>query len=66
MPGCHRLYCARGTQLPQAKLTEEQVKAIRVRNRMGVPRHRLAAEYGVHLRTIDKACTYESWVHVRE
>lgn len=57
---------ARGSRLPQAKLTEQKVAAIRTRNRMGVPRHRLAAEYGVHLRTIDKACSYESWAHVRE
>jgi hypothetical protein len=56
----------RGSQLPHAKLTEAKVAAIRIRNRMGVPRHKLAAEYGVHVRTIDRACTFENWVHVRE
>lgn len=66
MRGSQHATRARGSRLPQAKLTEQQVAAIRVRNRMGVPRHRLAAEYRVHLRTIDKACTWESWAHVRE
>ena len=61
-----REYCARGTALPQAILNDEKVRVIRIRNRMGVPRHKLAAEYGVHLRTIDKVCTYETWKQVRD
>lgn len=65
MAGGQHATCARGSQLPQAKLTEEKVQVIRVRSAMGVPRHRLAAEYRVHIRTIDKACSWESWAHVR-
>ena len=56
---------ARGSRLPQAKLNEQQVAAIRTRNGYGVPRWWLAIEYGVHTNTIDKACTYETWAHVR-
>lgn len=66
MSGGQHATCARGSQLPQSKLDDEKVRAIRIRNRMGVPRHRLAAEYGVHKNTIDKACTWETWVHVRD
>lgn len=55
----------RGAQLPQAKLSDTKVRAIRIRSAMGVPRHRLANEYGVHIRTIDNVCTHATWVHVR-
>lgn len=66
MTRCVREYCARGTALPQAKLDDAKVRTIRTRSSMGVPRHKLATEYGVHLRTIDKICTYETWKHVRD
>lgn len=57
-------FCARGRDLPQAKLYPYHVVRIRERNGYGVPRWFLAKEYGVHLRTIDKVCTYETWINV--
>lgn len=57
-------FAKRGRDLPQSKLHEYHVKHIRERNEYGVPRWWLAKEYGVHLRTIDKICTWETWIHV--
>ena len=54
----------RGRDLPQSKLHPYHVRIIRERNGYGVPRWVLAKEYGVHIRTIDKVCTYETWINV--
>ena len=54
----------RGRDLPQSKLHPYHVKRIRERNDYGVPRWFLAKEYGVHKNTIDKVCTYETWINV--
>lgn len=53
----------RGEAAPAAKLTEEKVRAIRA-NRHGKTAKALAAEYGVHIRTIDQIRLYKSWTHV--
>ena len=59
-------FAVRGRDLPQSKLHPYHVKKIRTRNEYGVPRWFLAKEYGVHLRTIDKVCTYETWINVHD
>lgn len=67
-------YVARGAELPHAKLTPEQVAAIRhaaaERERMRreiterLSNAALARQYGVHERTIEKAIARESYAHV--
>lgn len=46
------------------KLTGEQVRQIR-QNRNGKPARVLAEMFGVHVRTIDKIRTQETWKSVR-
>ena len=53
----------RGEKLPQSKLDAEKVRAIRL-NRHGKTAKDLAAEYGVHIRTIDKVRDRRSWAHI--
>ena len=52
---------ARGRMVPQAKLTEKQVKAIRLDTR---PRKEIAKEYGLHYNTISKIRTGKRWGHI--
>ena len=47
----------------KGKLTPENVREIRL-NRKGETRAVMAARYGVHINTIDKARKYESWALV--
>ena len=54
----------RGEELPQARLTEEKVKAIR-ENRKGQTAKQLSAVFGVHYRTIEKVRSGETWSHVK-
>ena len=56
-------FAARGHRLPHARLTEQQVRDIR-RNAEGWPRQKWADFLGVHIRTVEKVCTYETWRHV--
>ena len=51
----------RGEQLPQAKLTEDQAKAVMLDPR---PYSRIAADYGVTSRTISDIKTKRSWAHI--
>jgi acetyl-CoA acetyltransferase len=53
----------RGEQLPHAKLTTADVVAIR-RNVRGMTAKQLAAQYGVHKRTIDAVRERRNWRHV--
>ena len=55
-------YCKRGHDLPQTKLTTEQVKEAREYNKTA---KQLAAEFGCHYRTIEKIRAYETWRHVK-
>ena len=57
----------RGEQLPQARLTAQQVREIRAAHvrfcqHNGAPA--LARRYGVHRRTVEKILAFESWAHV--
>lgn len=64
-----RLYCARGRDLPQAKLTDDLVRQIR--NEF-VPFSRvnggkaIARRLGLHPNTVWKVTSRESWAHVRD
>mgnify|MGYP003427074103 CR=1 FL=1 len=53
----------RGRDLPQSRLTESDVRAIRI-NRNGKTAKQLASDFGVHYRTIEKARAYETWTHI--
>ena len=55
----------RGSELSHARLTEQDVIAIR-RNVRGQTAKHLAESFGVHFRTIEKVRAYESWAHARE
>ncbi len=67
-------FAARGAELPQSKLTPDLVAEIRSarRQREALRKHiaenltnqALAKKYGVHVRTIEKAITNESWSHL--
>lgn len=69
----NRIKVKRGMDLPQSRLTDEDVRLIRalVEER---ERHReeaakltnakLAEKFGVHVRTIDKVTAGENWGHV--
>jgi hypothetical protein len=48
-----KMLAKRGSDLPHTKLTPDQVAAIRI-NRHGKTAKTLAADYGVHHRTIEK------------
>lgn len=70
---CHGRF-ARGQDLPQAKLLDLDVVQIRsaMRQRENLRKHikenlsneALAKKHGVHIRTIEKISTYESWGHI--
>ena len=69
----NRLSAKRGSQLPQAKLTEADVrlvlKAIEERDRLKrelaqLTNAALAEKFGVHVRTIDRISAGEAWIHV--
>jgi len=70
----NRLKVKRGSQLPQAKLNEEQVRKIlrmvEIRQHMDLRRKQftnaaIAKRLGLHQRTIDKIVAGESWGHVQ-
>ena len=64
----------RGEDLPQSKLTEDDVRLIRQahaealaeikRLQQHVSARALAEKFGVHVRTIEKVLSYQSWRHV--
>lgn len=66
-------FVRRGSELPQAKLTEEMVRDIRSahRQRQNLMKHikgnlsnkALAEKCGLHLRTIEKVVTRNHWCH---
>ena len=53
----------RGKDLPQDRLTEDEVRAIRI-NRHGRTARQWADDLGVHIRTIDKVRDGRSWAHI--
>lgn len=66
--------CLRGEQLPQSRLTEENVREARklyrearqaIRDLMDEYSAKgLAKRYGVHHRTMEKALRRETWCHI--
>jgi len=69
----NRLKVKRGSQLPHAKLTEDDVALIwqlveeRDRHKAAaaaLTNAKLAEKFGVHVRTIDRVTTGENWGHV--
>lgn len=54
---------ARGNELPQAKLTKEIVRTMRIRSSMGVSCKRMAKQYGVHVNTVERAVNLTNWWH---
>lgn len=67
-------FAKRGSELPHSKLTPEQVEEMRSarRQRMALMEHikanlsneALARKHGVHVRTVEKVVTGETWCHV--
>lgn len=55
----------RGNDLPQSKLNPGAVRFIR-KNELGLTRQQLADTFKVHINTIDKVRTYQTWAHVKE
>ena len=69
----NRLKVKRGQDLPQSKLTDDDVKMIRqlIEHREELKRQaseltaaKIAQKFGVHYRTIDRISTGEGWGHV--
>jgi len=69
----NRTKVKRGTELPQAKLTEHDVKMINalvsdrnaaLEKAKALTNAKLAEKFGVHKRTIDRITTGENWSHV--
>lgn len=67
--------CARGEELPQAKLTDIDIARIRQQHAAKEETKRkldaefsaaaFAHRYNVHVRTIEKILAYETWRHVK-
>lgn len=60
-----REFAPRGNQLRHARLTPALVRWIR-RNPRGMTYKQMAAELGVHHRTVEKVAYYETWGHVSD
>lgn len=68
-------FTPRGVDLPQSKLTEENIQEIRAAKakRADLLQHIkehlsnecMAAKFGVHIRTIEKVVGYGTWRHVK-
>lgn len=56
-----REFCKRGEELPHSRLTWRAVRSIR---RSSEPYAVLARRYNVHVNTIWKVKSYDSWRHV--
>ncbi len=55
-----------GAKHPNAKLTDEKVREIRLRAANGEPKKRLAREFGVHKSIIQKVIQRKRWAHVSD
>lgn len=58
-----REFASRGERLPQSRLTEQAVRAIR-RNVHGMTAKQWADRLGVHVRTVEAVQSYRNWRHV--
>lgn len=54
----------RGARNGSARLTEAQVRTIRLERRQGDTLTRIAARHGVCMQTISDICRRKSWAHV--
>jgi len=54
---------AHGSRHWNAKLTEERVTELRRKKAEGAQRSALAAEFGVHVKTVNKVCR-QGWKHI--
>ena len=54
----------RGTSSPNSKLTDDDVRAMRVRRAGGASFSQLAHDYGVCSRVVQRICARLSWKHV--
>lgn len=53
-----------GAKNAQAKLTDDQVRQIRVMLAANIPQHRIAAVFGVQQMAISRINTGERWAHI--
>jgi len=69
----NRTKVKRGEDLPQSRLTDDDVRAIRqliserselLRQARELSNRKIAEKFGVHFRTIDRIATGETWGHV--
>lgn len=69
----NRLAVKRGSELPHAKLTEDDVRLILAlvaerdelrRRAKQLTNREIAKKFGVHRRTVDKISAGETWIHV--
>jgi hypothetical protein len=58
-------YAKRGNDLPHAKVNAEIVRKIRMDADAGITAKSQAAEYGVHIRTIEAIRSYKTWRSVK-
>jgi len=54
----------KGSEHPNAVLTEENVRALRAAHERGVSLSQLAIEYGIHRSTVINITTGRAWSHV--
>ena len=69
----NRHHAKRGMDLPQSRLTDDDVRNIRaliehradlLNQAKQLTNKKIAEKYGVHFRTIDRISTGETWGHV--
>jgi len=69
-----REFCRRGTDLPQSKLTDDDVRKIRELHKYKIDEIKrlndslsmsaIADKFDVHVRTIEKIVSFQTWKHV--
>lgn len=59
----HGTYCG-GAKHYKAKLSEEQVKEIRILHSSGIAYRQLAKQFNVNKNTISSACLYKTWKYI--
>jgi len=61
----NKLLTYKGEKVNTSKLTEDDVRAIRARKKLGVSSRQLAKEYGVYPSTIARVASGRNWKHVK-
>lgn len=57
--------CKRGTQLPQARLTDDDVRLMRALHESGVSIRQVAIKFEIAYSWAWRICRYGGWRHVR-